>query len=84
MLVLLAAVRIPSLRDLIGPEVLAAGDHLRQLLEGWQVVLGEPSSPSVDQSVRIIGKADRFIREVYGAGKGVNTSSDGLSGCGTE
>lgn len=70
MLVLLAAVRIPSLRDLIGPEVLDAGDHLRQLLEGWQKVLGEPNSPSVDQSVKIIGKADRFITEVYGASEG--------------
>ncbi|KAK3329963.1 hypothetical protein B0H66DRAFT_572223 [Apodospora peruviana] len=50
MLVLLAACRIPSLRKLIGAEVLAAGEHLRQLLEGWQRVLGDPSSPSVDQS----------------------------------
>ncbi|KAK3393315.1 hypothetical protein B0H63DRAFT_491346 [Podospora didyma] len=66
MLVLLAACRIPSLRNLIGPEVLAAGDHLRTLLEGWQQVSGDPSSPSVDQSVRIIADADRFIRQVYG------------------
>lgn len=79
MLVLLAAVRIPSLRDLTGPEVLAAGDHLRRLLEDWQMVLGEPSSPSVDQSVRMIGKADRFIREVYGASRGVNGGGVGGS-----
>lgn len=64
MLVLLAACRTPSLKDLIGPEVLAAGDHLRKLLEGWQQVMGGPSSPSVDQSVRIISEADRFIRQV--------------------
>ncbi len=67
---ILAACRIPSLRNLIGPEVLAAGDHLRRLLEEWQRVSGDPSSPSVDQSVRIIGEADRFIQQVYGGGPG--------------
>lgn len=66
MLVLLAACRMPALRNLIGIDVLSAGDHLMQLFESWQKVLGEPSSPSVDQSVRIIREADRFIREVYG------------------
>lgn len=65
MLVLLAAIRIPSLKRLIGPEVLAAGNHLRGLLEEWQSVLGDPRSPSVDQSVRIIVEADRFIKEAY-------------------
>lgn len=64
MLVLLAACRTPSLKDLIGLEVVAAGDHLRKLLEGWQQVMGDPSSPSVDQSLRIISEADRFIRQV--------------------
>lgn len=84
MLVLLAACRVPSLQSLIGPEVLLAGDHLRQLLEGWQQVCGGPASPSVDQSVRIIGEADRFIREVYELGdvydfrRGL-ADSDGLS-----
>lgn len=65
MLVLLAACRIPALRNLIGPEVLNAGAHLVELLEGWQLVSGGPGSPSVDQSVRIIREADKFIREVY-------------------
>ncbi|VBB71886.1 Putative protein of unknown function [Podospora comata] len=65
MLVLLAACQVPSLRNLIGPEVLAAGHHLTQLLEGWQEVAGGPSSPSVDQSVHIIKEADGFIRNVY-------------------
>jgi hypothetical protein len=67
MLVLLAACRVPSLRALIGPEVLSAGNYLKQLLEGWQVVLGGPRSPSVDQSIRVINEADSFIREVYRA-----------------
>jgi hypothetical protein len=65
MLVLLAACRVPALKALIGLEVLTAGDHLKQLLESWQQIMGEPSSPSVDQSIRVIAEADRFIREVY-------------------
>lgn len=68
MLVLLAASRIPSLRGLISHELLGAGDHLRQLLTTWQAVSGLPSSPSVDQSVRIICEADEFIRQVFAAG----------------
>nr|XP_036577638.1 C6 zinc finger domain-containing protein [Colletotrichum truncatum]KAF6784672.1 C6 zinc finger domain-containing protein [Colletotrichum truncatum] len=67
MLVLLAACRISALKDMIGPEVLRTGDHLKQLLQGWQAVMGEPTSPSVDQSIRMIGDADRFIQEVYRA-----------------
>jgi len=68
MLVILAACRIPALRNLIAPEVLGAGHHLRQLLDGWQMVTGDPTSPSVDQSIRIIGEVDRFIQQVYGSG----------------
>lgn len=70
MLVLLAACQISSLRNLIGSEVLQAGSHLRELLVGWRKVQGEPSSPSVDQSVHIIQEADNCIRRVYtGAGR---------------
>ncbi|EGO52035.1 hypothetical protein NEUTE1DRAFT_149656 [Neurospora tetrasperma FGSC 2508] len=65
MLVLLAACRISLLKDLIRPEILQAGSHLRELLVGWQKVQGDPSSPSVDQSVHIIKEAERFIRQVY-------------------
>lgn len=69
MLVLLAASRVPYLRGVLGPEdLLAAGDHLRRLLARWQRVAGDPSSPSVDQSVRIICEADEFIRQVFAAG----------------
>jgi hypothetical protein len=57
---------MPKLRSLIGPEVLAAGNHLMHLFEGWQRVSGDPSSPSVNQSVRIIREAAGFIAEVYG------------------
>lgn len=68
MLVLLAASRVPALRGVIGTELLTAGDHLRKLLTSWQQVSGEPRSPSIDQSVRIICKADEFIKQVYAAG----------------
>lgn len=70
MLVLLAACRIPSIKKLIRPDILQAGSHLRELLVGWQQVQGEPSSPSVDQSVYIIQEAERFIKEVYTAERG--------------
>ena len=65
MLVLLAACRVPSLRGLIDPDVLGAGDHLKTLLQGWQRAVGGPLSPSVEQSIRIIHEADKFIREAY-------------------
>lgn len=64
MLVLLAACRVRHLRDLIGHEATSAGDHLQQLLQSWQELSGGPSSPSVAQSVRIIGAADKFIKEI--------------------
>ncbi|KAF5505147.1 Echinocandin B biosynthetic cluster transcription factor ecdB [Colletotrichum siamense] len=68
MLVLLAACRIPQLKDMIPSDILGAGDHLKQLLQSWQSVMGDPTSPSVDQSIRMISDADRFIQEVYHAG----------------
>lgn len=68
MLVLLAASRVPALRGVIGTELLTAGDHLRKLLASWQQVSGESRSPSIDQSVGIICKADDFIKQVYAAG----------------
>ncbi|KAJ0338936.1 hypothetical protein COL922a_004971 [Colletotrichum nupharicola] len=68
MLVLLAACRIPQLKDMIPSDVLGAGDHLKQLLQSWQSVMGDPTSPSVDQSIRMISDADRFIQEGYHAG----------------
>lgn len=68
MLVLLAASRVPSLRGVIGPELFNAGNHLKSLLTRWQRIVGEPSSPSIDQSVRIICAADEFIKQVFAAG----------------
>lgn len=68
MLLLLAASRIPSLQGVLGPGLLTAGDHLRQLLTSWQRVAGGPRSPSVDQSVRVICEANGFIKQVFAAG----------------
>ncbi|KAK3355522.1 hypothetical protein B0H65DRAFT_544768 [Neurospora tetraspora] len=38
MLVLLAACRIPPLKSLIGPEILQAGSHLRELLDAERFI----------------------------------------------
>lgn len=65
MLVLLAACQLPALRHLVGEEVLTAGPHLTHLIQTWTVALGEPSSPSVDQSVRLICETDSFIQQMY-------------------
>ena len=65
MLVLLAACKVPVLKDLIGPEVFGAGEHLRQRLQGWQKVMGNPASPSVEQSLRLIADVDQLIQHVY-------------------
>lgn len=65
MLVLLAACRVASLRNLIGPDVLEAGDHLEQLFRNWQRLSVGSVSPSVAQSMQIIREADTFIKEVY-------------------
>lgn len=65
MLMLLAACRVTDLRGLLGPEVLVAGEHLQTLLEGWQAFMGNPRSPSVEQSMKLIADADRLIKQVY-------------------
>ncbi|KAL8372557.1 hypothetical protein RB595_002070 [Gaeumannomyces hyphopodioides] len=72
MCLLLAACRTPSLKGLLldiahdQPDVLACGEHLGRLFRDWQAVSGDPASPSVEQSVRIVAEADRFIRELAG------------------
>jgi len=63
MLVLLAACRLPALNPLVGKKTLAAGPHLKSLIEGWLSVSGEPVSPSVDQSLKIINEVDGFLKE---------------------
>ena len=65
MLALLAACRHPDLRQVIGKEVLTTGHHLQQLIQGWIKLCGDPSSPSVDQSLRIISEVTGFIEQEY-------------------
>ncbi|KAH8812903.1 hypothetical protein F5884DRAFT_318279 [Xylogone sp. PMI_703] len=65
MLILFAARRIPALRQLIGEEVLSVGSQLSQLIQGWTDILGEPRSPSIDQSLRIINKINVLMQDTY-------------------
>lgn len=72
MLVMLAASRVARLRELMRPDTLSAGDHLKSLLPRWQQLSDGPSSPSVSQSVRIIDAADKFIKEILTQSPGSN------------
>jgi len=66
MLILLAAIRLPALRQLVAKELLATGRHLKELIQGWMAVSGEPISPSVDQSLRIIAEVTDLIEQDFG------------------
>lgn len=61
MLILLAACRLPLLRDIIDNEVTKVGSHIRSLVGSWMLVPGQTESPSISQSLRLIAKIDRFI-----------------------
>jgi hypothetical protein len=65
MLVLLVACRVPVLRQLVGQEVLIAAPHLKQLIQNWNRIAEQPISPSIEQSLRLIGEIDGFIRQEY-------------------
>lgn len=66
MLVLVAACRVPWLRSLVGPDAMLVGDHVKRLLQSWQrLACSGPPSPSVDQNIRVIDEADRFLKVVY-------------------
>lgn len=65
MLILLAAYRLPVLRQLIGEEVLRAGTHLQRCIQNWSEALGQPNSPSVDQSLMMICAIDNIIQQEY-------------------
>lgn len=65
MLILLAACRVPCLRELIGPEVFQAGDHVYYLFQNWQLLAAVPISPTIDQSMHIIREASSLIKETY-------------------
>jgi hypothetical protein len=61
MLILLAASRVPALRKRLPPSVREVGRHLVTLIEPWMSV-HSPTSPSVEQSLRMIGEVDRLLQ----------------------
>ena len=54
MLILLAACRVPPLRERMGAEVTTLGPLLKELISQWMHVPGDAISPSVEQSLRMI------------------------------
>lgn len=70
MLILTASCRIPGLRDQVSEELLTLGSHLRGLFQQWSRVPGDNDasrSPSVAQSLRMIGEIEDFIEQEYQA-----------------
>lgn len=65
MLILLAASRVPSLRELMRTEATTVGDHLQQLLHRWSQVPSNSQSPSVAQSLQMIWDIHGFIQQEY-------------------
>lgn len=67
MLLLLAASRIPELKDRLYPRVLRTGPHLSNLLGPWPQLHGEQISPSVEQSLRMISDIDELLQKEFWA-----------------
>jgi hypothetical protein len=68
MLILLAALRIPALKERMGAEIMGLGSDLGRLIECWSWVPGEGErkrSPSVQQSLRMIREVEGFIAALY-------------------
>ncbi|PQE07905.1 C6 zinc finger domain-containing protein [Rutstroemia sp. NJR-2017a WRK4] len=65
MLILLAASRLPYLRDLISADVLTIGAHLQTLIKRWVYIPGEHLSPSIEQSLRMISEIDVFLHQEF-------------------
>jgi hypothetical protein len=68
MLILLAAVRVPSVKAFIRPEATILGHHLQNLLKGWADISGDDISPSIQRAIGWIEIADRLIRDEVGGG----------------
>jgi hypothetical protein len=70
MLILTASCRIPILRDQVSEELMTLGSHLRGLFQLWSRAPGENEaarSPSIAQSLRMIGEIEDFIKQKYQA-----------------
>ncbi|KAF9894145.1 hypothetical protein FE257_009118 [Aspergillus nanangensis] len=66
MLITLAASRLTTLRECLSPEVLDMGPHITSLLTEWMHIPGQEVSPSVLQSVKLIGDVSVTLRAVSG------------------
>ena len=64
MLILLAAASNSTLRPLISDGVLTAGKRLVSLYQKWENATGGPNSPTVEQSVRLMGQVDMYINQL--------------------
>ena len=64
MLLLLAASRIPALKQRLDSRILEAGSHLTCLIEPW-MHLHDPVSPSVRQSLRMIGEVNTLLHAEF-------------------
>ena len=64
MLLLLAASRISALKQRLDSRVLEAGSHLTRLIEPW-MHLHDPVSPSVRQSLRMIGEVNTLLHAEF-------------------
>jgi hypothetical protein len=63
MLILLAAMRIPSIKSILRPEAIVLGSHLQKLLKQWAEINTHDRSPSVQWAIRLIETADRLIKD---------------------
>lgn len=68
LLILSASCRIPNLRDKVSDELITLGSHLRGLFQLWSRVPGDSEavgSPSIAQSLRMIGEIEGIIKQEY-------------------
>lgn len=63
MLMLLAAYRTPSLRELLDERVFSIGYRLQNLIGRWLHVPGQSVSPSVEWALHIIVTVDSILQE---------------------
>ncbi|OJJ46030.1 hypothetical protein ASPZODRAFT_132999 [Penicilliopsis zonata CBS 506.65] len=64
MLITLAASRLTALRGCMSPKVAEMGPHLTQLLTQWMHIPGHGVSPSVLQSVKLIGDVSVSLKMI--------------------
>lgn len=60
-LVMLAASRVSALRRLMASSIVEIGPHVNGLLTQWIHIPGRGTSPSVTESVKLIGNASTLL-----------------------